>query len=122
MVGGVARGGSTKVDLLHNKVDNKPYRFPNIGRVSMSYVRKSSFRADVEKAYHMVSDSGILDDAVLQYRLNCGHGTLYRIIRALVAVHSDVEWKKNFIKIRNVYLEQKLEDQMVKAIKQGKLM
>lgn len=56
----------------------------------------------MDKAYRLTRDLSPLDEGDLQYRLNVGLGTFYRVKKALLAVHQDIVFENGFFKVRPV--------------------
>ena len=68
----------------------------------MSFARKARFRSDVQTAYRLICQRGMIDDGELQYILNLSHGPFYRIRKAVLAIYPDVTHENGFFKLRTL--------------------
>ena len=61
---------------------------------------RSRFKTQVEEAYRVICERGLIDDGELQYLLDLSLSTYYRVRKALLAVYHDVEYEKGFLKLK----------------------
>jgi len=66
------------------------------------FARKSRFRSDVNKAYRLICEKGIIDSGELQYILDVSQGPFYRIRRALLAIFPDVVCENGYFKLKTL--------------------
>lgn len=54
----------------------------------------------MDKAYRLITERIMMDDAELQYLLDVSHGPFYRIKRALLAIYTDVRYERGWFRIK----------------------
>ena len=71
--------------------------------------RRSQFRSDVNKAYMLICERKIVDDAEIQYILNLSHASFYRLKKALLAIFPDVVHEHGFFKLKEEKMKSIIE-------------
>ena len=62
---------------------------------------RGNFRSDVQKAYRIICERGMIDDGELQYILSLSHGPYYRVRKAILAMFPDVVHENGYFKLKS---------------------